>query len=87
MFNKDSYYTNDEEKRIIVKNKDILMVLKSYKVTMYEDKNQKVHFKDIYYKLIKKVFLDNYGDFELSKYLKNKIKNQWLDKNKKVKDL
>jgi hypothetical protein len=35
MYNKSSYYVN-EQKRIIVKNKDILKILKSYKITTYE---------------------------------------------------
>ena len=74
MYNKNSYYVN-EEKRIIVKNKDILKILKSYKITTYETKNHMVHFKDIYQKLIKKVFLEEVEDFEISKYLKNKMKN------------
>lgn len=74
MYNKESYYTN-EDKRIIVKNKDILKVLKSYKITMYESKNQKVHFKYIYQKLVKKVFHEELDDFEISKHLKTKMKN------------
>jgi len=37
--------------------------------------------------LIKKVFLEEVEDFEISKYLKTKMKNQWLEKHKKVKDL
>jgi len=86
MYNKNSYYVN-EEKRIIVKNKDILKILKSYKITTYETKNHKVHFKDIYQKLIKKVFLEEIEDFEISKYLKTKMKNQWLEKHKKVREL
>jgi len=35
MYNKNSYYVN-EEKRIIVKNKDILKILSFYKITTYE---------------------------------------------------
>lgn len=35
MYNKSSYYVN-EQKRIIVKNKDILKILKSYKITTYD---------------------------------------------------
>ena len=86
MYNKSSYYVN-EQKRIIVKNKDILKILKSYKITTYESQNHKVHFKDIYQKLIKKVFLEEVKDFEISKYLKTKMKNQWLEKHKKVKEM
>ena len=86
MYNKSSYYVN-EQKRLIVKNKDILKILKSYKITTYETQSHKVHFKDIYQKLIKKVFLEEVEDFEISKYLKTKMKNQWLEKHKKVKDL
>ena len=31
--------------------------------------------------------MDELDDFEISKYLKTKIKNQWLEKHKKMKDL
>jgi hypothetical protein len=48
---------------------------------------QRVHFKDIYHILVKRVFKEEYEDFELSKYLKTKMKNQWLEKHRKVKDL
>lgn len=46
-----------------------------------------MHFKDIYYKFIKRVFLEEYSDFEISKYLKTKIKSQWLEKHKKIKEI
>jgi hypothetical protein len=57
IYNKDSYYVN-ESRKIIVKNKDILKILSGYKIQTYEGKNNRVHFKDIYQKLIKKVFLE-----------------------------
>jgi hypothetical protein len=33
------------------------------------------------------VFLEEIEDFEISKYLKTKMKNQWLEKHKKLKEL
>jgi hypothetical protein len=86
IYNRESYYVN-EERWIIVKNKDVLKVLSVYKIQTYEGNTHRVHFKDIYQKLIKKVFMDELDDFEISKYLKTKIKNQWLEKHKKMKDL
>lgn len=47
VFNPSSYYIN-EELCILVKNKDILRILKQYKVKTYEGRKSKVHFKDIY---------------------------------------
>lgn len=48
---------------------------------------QRVHFKDIYQILVKRVFKEEFEDFEISKYLKTKMKNQWLEKHKRVKEL
>ena len=48
---------------------------------------QRLHFKDIYQILVKRVFKEEFEDFEMSKYLKTKMKNQWLEKHRKVKDL
>ena len=86
MYNKDSFYVN-EEKMILVKNKDILRILSAYKLQTYEGKVHRVHFKDIYQILVKRVFKEEFDDFEISKYLKTKMKNQWLEKHKKVKEL
>jgi len=74
IFNRDSYYVN-EDKLIIAKTKDILHLLSDYKIHSYEGKENRMHFKDIYYKFIKRVFLEEFTDFEISKYLKTKIKN------------
>jgi hypothetical protein len=86
IFNRDSYYVN-EEKLIIAKQKDILHLLSDYKIHSYEGRENKVHFKDIYYKFIERVFLLEFDDFEISKYLETKIKNQWLEKHKKIKQI
>lgn len=86
IYNVNSFYVN-EEKFIIIKNKDILKFLSIYKIQTYEGKTHRVHFKDIYQILIKRVFKEEYDDFDISKYLKTKMKNQWLEKHKKVKDL
>lgn len=58
-----------------------------YKLQTYEGKSDKVHFKDIYQILVKRVFKEEFDDFDLSKYLKTKMKNQWVEKHKKVKEL
>ena len=47
IYNKNSFFVNDE-KLIIVKNKDVLKILAMYKIQTYEGKMNKVHFKDIY---------------------------------------
>lgn len=86
MYNKDSFYVN-EKKRILVKNKDILRILSAYKLQTYEGKVHRVHFKDIYQILVKRVFKMEYDDFEISKYLKTKMKNQWIEKHKRIKEL
>ena len=78
----------NEEKLIIARQKDILHLLSEYKIHSYQGKDNRMHFKDIYYKFIKRVFLEEYkGEFEISKYLKTKIKNQWLEKHKKIKEI
>lgn len=76
MYNEDSFFF-DDEKMIIMKNKDILNILKDYKIQTYEGMADQVHFKDIYQVLVKKVFKKQVVDFEISKYLKTKMKNQW----------
>jgi hypothetical protein len=86
VYNKDSFYIN-EEKCIIIKNKDILQILSKYKIHTYQGKANRVHWKDVYQILVKKVFQNEFDDFEISKYLKTKMKNQWLDKHKRVKEL
>jgi hypothetical protein len=48
---------------------------------------QRVHFKDIYQILVKRVFKEEFEDFEMSKHLKTKMKNQWLEKHRKLKGL
>lgn len=83
MYNASSFYVN-EEKQILIKKKDILKILQAYKIQIYEGKVAHVHFKDIYQILVKKVFKDEFDDFEVSKYLKNKMKSQWNEKHKKV---
>lgn len=62
-------------------------MLSDYKIHSYEGKENRMHFKDIYYKFIKRVFREQFSDFEISKYLKTKIKNQWLEKHKKIKEI
>jgi hypothetical protein len=86
IFNPESFLIN-EEKRIIIKNKEIIRVLSDYKVHTYSGKPNMVHFKDVYQNLTKKVFNEKCDDFELSKHLKTKMKNQWSDKHKRVKEL
>jgi len=86
MYNKDSFFVH-EEKMILVKNRDILRILSNYKIQTYEGKVHRVHFKDIYQILVKRVFLENVEDFEISKYLKTKMKNQWIDKHKKLRGM
>lgn len=83
MYNASSFYVN-EEKQILIKKKDILKILQAYKIQIYEGKVSHVHFKDIYQIMVKKVFKDEFDDFEVSKYLKNKMKSQWNEKHKKV---
>lgn len=46
-----------------------------------------LHFKDIYQILVKKVFKENVEDFEISKYLKRKMKDQWVENYKKFKNM
>ena len=72
---------------ILVKNKDILRILSAYKIQTYQGKVHRVHFKDIYQILVKRVFTERLDDFEISKYLKNKMKNEWLEKHRKLKEL
>lgn len=84
MYNKDSFFVEDE-KMIIIKNKDILKILQNYKIQTYEGMADQVHFKDIYQILVKKAFKKQVVDFEISKYLKTKMKNQWTDKHLKKK--
>ena len=55
MYNPDSFYLN-EDKRIIIKKKDILKVLEEYRIITYNEKVGYLHFKDIYQTLVKKVF-------------------------------
>jgi len=74
IYNMDSFYIN-EEKHILVKNKDILRILAAYKIQTYEGKNQSLHFKDIYQILVKRIFQEEFDDFNISKYLKKKMKN------------
>jgi len=58
--------------------------LQAYKIQTYEGKTDCVHFKDIYQILVKKVFKEKITDFEISKYLKDKMKGQWTDKHKRM---
>lgn len=77
VFNGETYYIN-QEKLIIIKNKDIIKTLQSYKIKTYEEQNNKVHFKDVYTNFVKKAFQESKliaDDFEISKHLKQKIKN------------
>lgn len=70
-----------------MKNKDILRILSAYKIKTYQGKQLRVHYKDIYTILVRRVFETEYDDFEISKYLRTKMKNQWLEKHKKVKEI
>jgi hypothetical protein len=74
IYNRASFYVN-EDKMIVVKNKDILKILSAYRIQTYEGRAQRVHFKDIYQILVKRVFKEEFEDFEISKYLKTKMKN------------
>jgi hypothetical protein len=49
--------------------------------------SNKVHFKDIYNTLVKRVFQETTEDFEISKYLKTQMKGKWVEKHKKVKTM
>lgn len=86
IYNQKSYYIN-EKRRILIKNKDVLNILASYKIQTYQGKINRVHFKDIYQILVKRAFMESVDDFEISKYLKTKMKTQWMDKHKKLKEL
>ena len=74
IYNRASFYVN-EDKMIVVKNKDILKILSAYRIQTYEGRAQRVHFKDIYQILVKRVFKEEFEDFEISNYLKTKMKN------------
>jgi hypothetical protein len=86
IYNKNSYYIN-EEHMILMKNKDILNILQTYKIQTYQGQSDKVHFKDIYIILVKNAFQVTIEDFEISKYLKTRTKNQWMEKYKDLKDI
>jgi len=83
IFNHESYYVN-EERHIIIKNKEILQILQSYKIKTYEGRLTRVHFKDIYNTLIKRIFQNSADDFEISRYLKSQFKGKWNSKHKKM---
>lgn len=87
IFNDGSYHV-DMERMIVIKNKDIIRVLQSYRVRTYEGHASKVHFKDVYAILVKRAFQESEDiaeDFQVSKHLKAKMKGQWTAKHKKVK--
>ena len=89
IYNEASWHI-DPVRRILIKNKEIIKILKTYKVKTYEGQSSKIHFKDTYAILVKRVFKESEDiaeDFEVSKYLKSKMKNQWAAKHKKVKAL
>jgi len=44
--------------------------LKIYKIKTYKGREDKLHYKDIYYILVSKVFREEIEGFELSKHLK-----------------
>lgn len=47
IFNPEAYYIN-EEKGIIIRNKEILRILTRYKIHIYKGRAEYVHFKDIF---------------------------------------
>ena len=63
LFNKSSYYINND-RRIIIKHRDILKILSQYKLNIYEGKPLQFHFKDVYANLIKKAFREDDEDFK-----------------------
>ena len=67
IYNRASFYVN-EDKMIVVKNKDILKILSAYRIQTYEGRAQRVHFKDIYQILVKRVFKEKFEDFEIKGY-------------------
>lgn len=74
----------DEENRIIVKNKDILKVLTSFKFHTYKSNPNMIHFKDVFMKLVKRKFQEEVKDFNISKHLKVRMKSDWDSKHRKV---
>lgn len=86
MYNENSFFLH-EEKMILIKKKQILKILQAYKIQTYEGKTNQLHFKDVYQILVKKAFKANAADFEISKYLKRKMKDQWTENFKKFKNI
>jgi hypothetical protein len=86
IYNYDSYYC-DRGRGIIIKNAQMIKYLELYKVKTYEGHVGKFHYKDVYDMFLKRIFQDESEDFKVSKHLKKKMKEQWAEKHKKVKEL
>lgn len=76
VFSRRSYFI-DEERGIIMKNKDVIKVLSSYKIPTYKKRYCKVHFKDVFWNLVKRKFREDIDDFKISGVIKDKLKNDW----------
>lgn len=74
----------DDEHRVIIKNKDILKVLTSFKFHTYKHEPNMIHFKDVFMKLVKRKFQEEVKDFSVSKHLKTRMKQEWDGKHRKV---
>lgn len=86
IYNYEAYYCN-KEKGIIIKNAQMIKYLELYKVRTYEGHEGKVHYKDVYDMFLKRIFQEESSDFKVSKHLKKKMKDQWAEKHRKVKEL
>lgn len=86
IFNPDSYYIN-EEKGIIIKNKEILKILTRYKIHTYKGRPEHVHFKDIFQQIVKRKFREDWEDFQISKHLKIKMKGDWDTRHSQIKKM
>lgn len=74
----------NEEHRVIIKNKDILKVLTSFKFKTYKAEPNMIHFKDVFMKLVKRKFQEEVKEFQVSKHLKTRMKSEWEGKHRKV---
>ena len=70
-----------------MKNKDVIKILASYKIPTYKGKYGKVHFKDIFWNLVKRKFREDIEDFKISGILKEKMKGDWQQRHRSVLNL
>jgi hypothetical protein len=71
----------DEERRVVVQNKDVLRVLTSFKFHTYRAMPGMVHFKDVFMKLVKRKFQEEVKGFKVTKHLKNRLKGEFENKH------